>query len=93
MESAANALLRIRKSTGLTQEDFGIRLGVSKAYISNMERGYKEPSDRKLLKVEQISGERILESIVKRASAFLSDNPSEEEFKKFIEREFQHVKR
>jgi|LakMenEpi03Aug12_release.lakeMendotaPanAssembly.Ray.scaffolds.fasta_scaffold1269489_1 transcriptional regulator with XRE-family HTH domain len=90
MESASNIVVRIRKATGLTQEDFGIKLGVSKAYISNMESGYKVPSDRILLKIEQISGERILDSIVKRASAFLSDNPSDDEFKEFIERELQH---
>jgi transcriptional regulator with XRE-family HTH domain len=89
MESTSNIIGRIRKATGLSQDEFAKKIGVTKSYISNIESGYKSPSDRILLDIEEMSGEKIISSLSRRASAFLSRHPTDEEFKEFIERELQ----
>ena len=41
-----NRILKIRKDSKLTQEDFGLRLNLTKNYISLIETGNRIPSDR-----------------------------------------------
>lgn len=41
-----NRILRIRKDSKLNQEDFGLRLNLTKNYISLIETGNRIPSDR-----------------------------------------------
>ena len=41
-----NRILKIRKDSKLNQEDFGLRLNLTKNYISLIETGNRIPSDR-----------------------------------------------
>ena len=41
-----NRILKIRKDSKLNQEDFGLRLNLTKNYISPIETGNRIPSDR-----------------------------------------------
>lgn len=41
-----NRILKIRKDSKLNQEDFGLRLNLTKNYISLIETGNRTPSDR-----------------------------------------------
>lgn len=41
-----NRILKIRKDSELNQEDFGLRLNLTKNYISLIETGNRIPSDR-----------------------------------------------
>ena len=41
-----NRILKIRKNSKLNQEDFGLRLNLTKNYISLIETGNRIPSDR-----------------------------------------------
>ena len=39
-------IFELRKSAGLTQEQFGIKMGISKNYVNLIENGKKNPGDR-----------------------------------------------
>ena len=41
-----NRISAVRKHFGLTQEEFGKRLGISRNYVWMLERGEREPSQR-----------------------------------------------
>ena len=41
----------IRKQVGLTQEEFGKRLNLSRNYVWMLERGEREPSDRTVMDI------------------------------------------
>ena len=41
----------IRKQVGLTQEEFGKRLNLSRNYVWMLERGEREPSDRTIMDI------------------------------------------
>lgn len=42
MEDMPNRILELRRAAGLSQEELGFRVGVSKMQISGMERGKRE---------------------------------------------------
>ena len=44
MEDMPNRILELRRAAGLSQEELGFRVGVSKMQISGMERGKRELS-------------------------------------------------
>lgn len=53
-QGLANAIRTIRKSRGLTQEDFGVVS--SRTYLSSLERGLKSPTLDKLEDIAQVLG-------------------------------------
>ena len=42
---------RVRKAKGLTLEDFGKKIGISKSSVSMLERGVNNPSDQTVLSI------------------------------------------
>ena len=46
-----NRILKIRKDSKLNQEDFGLRLNLTKNYISLIETGNRIPSDRTISEI------------------------------------------
>ena len=53
-QNLANAIKTVRKSRGLTQEDFGVVS--SRTYLSSLERGLKSPTLDKLEKIANVLG-------------------------------------
>lgn len=45
---------RLRSASGLTQEQVAERAGVSQQYISDLERGKRNPSVETLLKISEV---------------------------------------
>lgn len=46
----------IRKSMGISQAEFAVRLGISHKYVSHLETGGRKPSLKLSAKIEAISG-------------------------------------
>ena len=53
-QGLADAIKMVRKSRGLTQEDFGVVS--SRTYLSSLERGLKSPTLGKLEDIAQVLG-------------------------------------
>ena len=53
-----NRIMQVRKDAGLSQDDFGSKLGLSRNYIWMIENGKREPSDRTVSDIARIFGVR-----------------------------------
>jgi len=51
----AKTIAKLRKSKGLSQEEFGKLLGVHKITVSRWERGDKRPSNLALRRLERLA--------------------------------------
>ena len=72
-----------RKEAGMTQEELAEKVGITRAYLSEIERGKKDPSYSKVKKISDILGIPIDELTGKEVD--LEDLP--ESLEKFVERE------
>lgn len=50
---------KLRKQTGLTQEEFAHRLGISRVYMGYIEQGRESPSLKLLMKIARRFGVKI----------------------------------
>lgn len=62
--SIGQRILSLRKALKLTQEEFSLRLKISKGFLSNLEKGVRVPSDQliRLISYEFSSSENWLET-------------------------------
>lgn len=57
-----NNITQLRKKKGLTQEELALRVGITRAYLSNIENGKYNPSLDVALKISKVL-ERTIEKI------------------------------
>lgn len=92
MISLGEALKERRKSKGLTRQQVTINSGISRSYLSRIERGERFPSGRILQKLAKPLGFSEVEIL--KLAGFISEDDSDarlEMFKREIKREIAHA--
>ncbi|WP_380056127.1 helix-turn-helix domain-containing protein [Falsihalocynthiibacter sp. SS001] len=67
-------LRRLRKSCGMTQEDFAAESGFDRGYISGVERGVRNPSARVLERIASALGVDAAELLDREKAKFFTED-------------------
>jgi HTH-type transcriptional regulator, competence development regulator len=90
MESFGNYMHRLRKSRGLTLKQVETQAKVSNAYISQIERGLRNPPHPDILKrLARAYDVELRELLI--AAGYLEEDSAEAAKRRSVEKAFEHV--
>ncbi|WAI24402.1 MAG: helix-turn-helix transcriptional regulator [Bacillus paranthracis] len=54
-----NQITKLRKQKAITQEELAVKVGITRAYLSNLENGKHKPSLDVALKISEVLGSSV----------------------------------